>query len=128
MTPDVLERAITGDMGAFAMVRVQDHAVLIEAEGGKRPLVLTPAAVLRVLRSLQSGHLSPELAQAWASFVSRGYVARRPPAEGPIGPLTIDWDRTAESAMADVLSRMDELGDAIDGTIDNDEAERSLEA
>lgn len=76
---------------------------------------------MRVLVALQNKDVSPELVQQWASFIRRGYfgsvVAHR-------RPIDIQYEPAAEDRIAEVISRLDELGDLIDGEIaDNDLAE-----
>jgi hypothetical protein len=75
-------------------------------------LVLTTSAVHRVVSSLIAGEISPSEAQRWASFVRRGY------ADGgaqPIRPLDIEYEASREGDIVEVVGRLDEIGDRIDG-------------
>ena len=56
--------------------------------------------------------MPPELVQGWASFVRRGHL---PGVAGPIKPIEIDYDLCAEDQIAEIISRLDEIGDVIDG-------------
>jgi hypothetical protein len=100
--PSAIERA-----GAAAPERVADVATSLA------PLVLTRRSVTRVLTDLRDGLIVPELAQRWASFMRRGYFPRADAS----GMRPIDIDYEDESAIVEPLSRLDELGDAIDGTM-----------
>jgi len=87
-------------------------------------LALSPDAVKRVLNGLLKRGVLPEQAQAWASFVKRGYVSG---ASGPISPIQITYDPNHEDAIVEAVARLDELGDLIDGSMDDDEIRRLLE-
>ncbi|HYN64444.1 MAG TPA: hypothetical protein VES36_07565 [Candidatus Limnocylindrales bacterium] len=43
-------------------------------------------------------------------------------------PLTIDYDPERELAIADAIGMLDELGDVVDGTIDESEANELIRA
>lgn len=88
---------------------------LAAAQARVGPLVLAVPAVRRVVDSLRSGTISPEVAQAWASFMRRGYIATG--AGGAVRPIDIEFEQAAESEIAEVVARLDEIGDAIDGEI-----------
>ncbi len=64
---------------------------------------------------LSAGNVEPGLVQRWASFVRRGYVTGGD--DRPAVAVDIDWDKAAEEDIAEAVSRMDELGDSIDGDI-----------
>ena len=115
VTADDLYRAVEGDSAAFARVCALPHAHLLAARRDLAVLTLTTSAVWRVLRALQQHTLTPSQAQAWASFVRRGYVAGQ--SVGPIQPLTIAYADADEDVIADAIARLDELGDTIDGML-----------
>lgn len=64
------------------------------------------------------------MAQQWASFIRRGYFENQPSGRGG-KPLEIDYDSAYEDAIAEVVSRLDEIGDVVDGDVP-DEAETAL--
>ena len=84
-----------------------------------RPALVTRSAAVRVLRGLLDKSWTPEQAQAWASFVRRGYVAGH--GVHPVRPLDIDFDGACEEEIAAAVSRLDEIGDLVDGEVTTDE-------
>jgi hypothetical protein len=118
---DALQRALQGDTSAMTEISRADHASLRNAEEAiGQPLIVTRAATVRVLRALIDDRFPPTVAQAWASFIRWGFVGaflRR----GPITPIDIDYEEAWEDAIATAISRMDELGDLIDGEISRHE-------
>ena len=98
-----------------------DHLWLREAEGSiGAPLVVRRAAVVSILRSLIDGRFSPAAAQAWASFMRRGLLEGA--AGGPVQPIEIEFEDAWEDAISVALSRLDEIGDVIDGGVTIGEA------
>ena len=89
-------------------------------------LTLTATAVATVLRGMLSGAHSPEEAQQWASFVRHGYFAE--PGRGPVNPLDIDFEASADQSIADAIGRLDEIGDLIDGEVTTEEIYQLLAA
>lgn len=79
----------------------------------------------RVLYSLLGGNISGADAQRWASFVRVGYTAG---VKGPVRALMIDYEETHEDAIAEAISRLDEIGDLIDGTIEGPEIADLIDA
>jgi hypothetical protein len=73
-----------------------------------------PSAV-SVLKGLRRGTISPEQAQGWASFVRRGYIARS--GAGSVRPLDIAYEEAWEDAIAEAVSRLDQIGDVVDGDV-----------
>lgn len=116
-----LEAVLRGEPAAMdAIVRTDQQAIRAAGAMIASPLILTRDATSNVLKGMAAGRVSPGLAQAWASFVMRGYVGR-PSANQPILPLVIDFETTWEDAIAQAVSRLDEIGDLIDGQVSNDE-------
>ena len=77
-------------------------------------------ALVSVLLGLSQGVFPPELVQSWASFVRRGYQA--PSTGGPITPLDIDYEEAWENAIVEAVTRLDEVGDIIDGEVTSEGA------
>jgi hypothetical protein len=114
--PDALAQVLSGDPLALPLITPIALAELREAASALgSPLVVTRAATVAVLKGLNEATYSPEQVQGWASFVRRGYVASQ--AEGSIRPLDIDYDETWEESIAAAISRLDEIGDVIDGEV-----------
>jgi len=88
-------------------------------------LVLTRDAVARTLRRYRAGEFDGATVQAWASFVRRGYIGG---SGGPVKPLRIDYEDAYEDAIVEAVGRLDEIGDLIDGTVNDAEVEVLLTA
>jgi len=116
-----LNAALRGDPGAIAELSAAGNSQIVAAADElPGPLVLTGEAVATVLQGLVERKLDPADCQAWASFVRRGYVSNA--AGGATDSLDIDYELTRDEQIADAVSRLDELGDVIDGEISDDEA------
>jgi hypothetical protein len=111
---------IGGDPTGLVFLLPLDHADLQTAACAlSKPLVVSRKAVVAVLRGLNQGILLPELVQCWASFVRRGYIAGS--TDGPLRPLDIEYEDAWEEAIAATVSRLDEIGDILDGDVQRDE-------
>ena len=126
LQPRDLERAVAGDLSAFARVESSPESAIRAARKELAALAVTAEAVSTVLGQLRAGTVSADRAQRWASFIRRGYLPR-PGSEG-VRPIAIEFERGAEDEIADAISRLDELGDTIDGTIDEAEFSELLSA
>jgi hypothetical protein len=124
LDPMKLTQAVGGDFAALAVVRKQPHEWIADARSRLPELAVSGAALVRVLEELRDGHISKEDAQAWASFVRRGYIAGR--ISFPVSPIDISYAQGIEDLVAGIISRLDELGDKIDGDIDNTEVAEML--
>lgn len=87
-----------------------------------QPLTVGRTAVSRVLRLMLAGDVSPEAVQSWASMMRWGAM-RRP--SGLIA-VEVDYERSFEDKIIDVLARLDEIGDLVDGEISADEGKGML--
>jgi hypothetical protein len=118
----ILLAAVDGDLDAFEEL-VQRPPDRIEAQANSLPgLMVTKEAVARILEAMQQG-ASQSVVQQWASFVRRGYFAQ---AKGSSHPIEIEYETSAEDRIADIVARLDELGDLIDGVISDDELAEML--
>jgi hypothetical protein len=112
---DALRAVMGGDVGAIGEL---DHLTLADTAASFGPLRLTRAALCGALTQLRSGRIAPTDAQRWASFMKRGSVI----AGGY--RLNIEWED--DDQFADVLMRMDELGDVINGTMSAAEIDQHI--
>jgi hypothetical protein len=119
-----VEKLVSGDMAMASLVYELPHEQLAEASRDTH-LVLTRCAVVNVLRGLTAGGISDSDAQQWASFVRRGYVSK--PADGAVKPIAIDYELQFEDAIVEAIGRMDEIGDAVDGKLDDEEIQGLLD-
>ncbi|HEV8182141.1 MAG TPA: hypothetical protein VGQ61_07185 [Candidatus Angelobacter sp.] len=120
LTASDLIQIIAGDVTHMRTLEGrQQFEITNVAEGmPSTSLTLTPDAVKRVLMGLLKRGIVPQQAQAWASFVMRGYMSTEGKA---ILPILIPYDTNRELEIADAVARLEELGDLIDGTMDDDE-------
>lgn len=112
---EALARVLDGDAQAVSSLRQFGHAALHNGAAGAEPLVLTRVATVSVLRGLRAGQFSPPEAQRWASFVTHGYLEGT--AGGPIRAIPIDYESAWEDAIVEAVSRLDQIGDLIDGEV-----------
>jgi hypothetical protein len=112
-----LNRFVGGDLGALPDLRRVGHARMLQAANElEMPLTVSPQAVLAILEGLLSGSCAPEVAQEWASFVQRGYLADT--GNEPIRAIRIDYEPAWENQISAAVSRLEELGDLVDGTLE----------
>src|ERR1700730_721101 len=102
---ELVAGALKGDVKALEPLGRQPWAAVELAARSVESLVLRPDAIVRVLAGLREGLITADQAQAWASFVRRGYFAG---GNGPIHPLGIDYDQQNEDAMVEAIARLDE--------------------
>lgn len=115
-----------GDVFSLPVLMSFEHAALRDAATALGvPLVVSPGAVTAVLQGLDAGVFPPNLVQSWASFVRRGYI--EDPNGGPVQPLNIDYEDAWEDAIVEAVSRMDEIGDIIDGEISSHEVRNMIQ-
>lgn len=123
---DDLESILSGDTSQIsALTRQGQHRVSELASG--LPLqsrTLTAAAIKRVLSAYSKGDVSKEEAQAWASFMLRGYVSE---SDKPVTPIQIEFEREREEDIVEVLARLDDLGERVDGIISQTELREFIE-
>ena len=114
--PEALAQVVGGDPLALPLVASLSQAdLLLAATLLHSPLVVTRRAAASVLKGYAGATYSPQQVQAWASFVRRGYVAS--PSKEPIRPLDIEYEEAWEDAIVEVVSRLDEIGDLIEGEV-----------
>lgn len=103
-----------GDVRALDLLLTVPPDVVLEAAQNV-DLVLSRESLAGVLRMLSHHEVEGTDVQRWASFIRRGYIGRQ--GGGPVKPITFEYDAWYEDAMADIISRLDEIGDLINGTI-----------
>jgi hypothetical protein len=115
----ILLEVIHGNVAELPVVESWTHEQL-RKHASRLDLVLERDVVAGVLERFGAGRLSPVVVQAWASFMRRGYL----PGGGSeaIDPIEITYEGQHESAIADAVARLDELGDAVDGELRDGEA------
>lgn len=117
---------VEGDLNSLPTVRIASHRELWDTAAKLPPLVVSRSVLAKVLEEWRLGLFAAEDIQQWASFIRRGYVAGM--ASDEIQPVPIEFDASDEALIAEIIGRLDEIGDQIDGHIDACEQEEMLRA
>ena len=114
-TADALAAVLAGRVSAVPALKSvsHDHLVAVAASLDER-LLVSRDAVVTVLQGLADGTWAPPQAQAWASFVRRGVATTDP---GPVRALDVEYEEAWEDGIVEAVSRLDEIGDLIDGEV-----------
>jgi DNA-binding MarR family transcriptional regulator len=120
-----LVAVVGGDLKAFATLLKQPPGKIDDLRDLLPKLTVTSEGVLRVLKALQNKDFSAEFIQQWASFIRRGYFGS---VDGPRRPIYIQYDPSTEDQLVNIIGRLDELGDLIDGEITDEELVRMIES
>jgi hypothetical protein len=115
---------VGGDLKCLAAVTAAGHRALWDAVEKAPRLLVSRVAVVKVLEEWHGGFLSPEDVQRWASFVRRGYVSGK--SSEALHPIPIEYDPNDEELIAEVIGRLDQIGDQVDGHIEQREVEEML--
>lgn len=115
---------VAGDPGGLSMAKAANHPGLLNAAVRLPPLTIARSALVRVLKSWRSGHCTADEVQQWASFVRRGFIAGA--ARSAVRPIDIEYDTCDEDLIVEIIGRLDEIGDMVDGEVDDNEREEML--
>jgi hypothetical protein len=110
-----VEKAVQGNLEVIPRIAAASHGELTEAWRMSRRPMLTALAVVRVIEALLDRQANEHWVQQWASLVMRGYLETIGP---PLRPIDIAYQPEFEEEMAEVVSRLEQLGDLVDGTPD----------
>jgi len=116
--------AIEGDLSGFAIIVAANHSDLLKAATNLPQLLVSRSSLASVLQEWQGGFQTADNIQQWASFVRRGYVSGKGPE--PTLPLDIKYDPIDEELIVEIIGRLDEIGDLVDGDISDSEREEML--
>lgn len=127
LTSQDLFNALQGDLQTFSLLVKESHKDIVAYSMARTPsqLTVTTAAVRKVLLALLKGEAAPELVQRWASFVRWGFFVN-PSSTERVRPLYIEYDPQFEDEIVEVIGRLDEIGDLIDGEVGPDEIRAML--
>jgi hypothetical protein len=120
----LIAETVGGDLTAFRGLLEQEYARVERLADSLTDLVVTKEGLLRVLVEFQQQTVPEDLIQQWASFVRRGYFGY---SAAPIRRLDIRYDDSAEEEIVEVVSRLDELGDVVDGEISGEELSQMID-
>lgn len=119
-----IEGAIKGDIDQMPLICLACHSDLRSAAEKLSRLTLSRPALIKVLNTWRSGDCTSENVQRWASFMRRGYVSRA--SDNGVRPIAIDYDASDEDLIVEIIGRLDQIGDKIDGAVDEAEREDML--
>lgn len=122
-----LVRVIEGYTDALTDLSEFGNASVFDAWFEDRPtLLVRREAVAGVLRGMLDGSVSSLQARDWAFLIRNGLLGswgEEPPRIAVQAPrLPIEWEPRFEDQINEATARLDEIGDAIDGEIAEDEA------
>ncbi len=117
---------VEGDLSGLSAILVANHGDLLDAAAKRPQLTISRPALRRVLTAWHSGLCTAGDVQHWASFIRRGYIAKT--VSGGVVPINIGYDPNDEDMIADIIGRLDEIGDKIDGDIGESEQTEMLKA
>lgn len=122
---EALAAVVAGDLLHLRQVASATHDALRAAAATLPPLRVDRSSLERAVCAWRSGQFSDAELNTWAWLVRSGAA--------PIGtgtqalrPIEIDYDVAHEDLLADIVGRLSELGDLVDGQIDDAEFERML--
>lgn len=116
---NLLEKVVAGKPAALRHLIYFDHAQVLKESKCLPALTIYRGALVLVLEEWLGGRVANGDVQQWASFIRRGYVSGAD--LGPVEPLNIQYDVSYEDEIAEVISRLDEVGDQIDGVVEDHE-------
>ena len=119
----LVRSAVAGDVLAARGLEAYANDEIQSIGSAAGDLTLTCAAVARVLFDFQAGRVDASDVMRWAYFVQKGYVPGR---SGPTKALPINYEPENEDSIAEVIGRLTELGDLIDGIVSREELRRLL--
>ncbi len=115
---------VEGDLNSLATVQVAGDRELWDSSANLPRLFVSRSTLERVLEEWRGGLFTAEDVQQWASFIRRGFVSGR--ARGELHPIEIEYDADDEEMIVEIIGRLDEIGDRIDGHIDAAEQQEML--
>ena len=115
---------VVGDLSGLSTLRAANHPDLLDTAATLPRLTISRSALIRVLKTWRSGRCGAADVQQWASFVRRGYVSQK--TSGALRPIDIEYDAVDEELIVEIIGRLDEIGDQIDGNVDDVERAEML--
>jgi len=123
---DDLVRALAGEASRLRSLENQNPTDIGKAgrDISAEQRTITVSAVKKVLKALLEKTITPSDANSWA-WLARGGVVRT--IEGVAVRVETDYQDDKEEAIAEAVSRLSELGDLVDGTIDDTELKQLIQ-
>src|SRR5438128_2120050 len=115
-TSNILRRVVAGDVKSLSLLSDRE---ISEASKAKNSFCLEAQVLRNVLMEWKQGLFTDDEVQRWASFIRRGYLESTD--STPVRPVHIDYQESREDAIVEIIGRLDEIGDFIDGYVSDDE-------
>lgn len=116
---------VAGGVELFSLLSKANNDRIFQAiESSGRRLVVTRGGTLRVLHGLLDRTITAPAAQAWASFVRWGLVAGGVNTARALG---IEFEEAHEDLIIEIVARLDEIGDIVDGDLTDEEIKGWIE-
>lgn len=119
-----LNAVVVGDLDGLSAVTSAHHSDLLKASAALPRLTISRTALVRLLTVWSSGRSTADEVQRWASFVRRGYCSGQ--TSYALHPVDIAYDPRDEELIVEIVGRLDEIGDGVDGDIDEGERAEML--
>jgi hypothetical protein len=123
LKPEDLEIVIRGDLSPLPKLARHSHEDLRRAWSHSSHPKLTVRTVLRVLNALRRGEVAAKQVHEWAGFLFSGYSSS---ATFPLKRLDFEYDPVDEDRIAEIVMRLEQMEDAVDGPISRDELDRMI--
>lgn len=121
-----LDAVIAGEITVLPIVLSATQQELLDAAAEEPCKSVSRTALIRILKDWRDGHCGANDVQQWASFIRRGYTTGQ--SRVNLRPIDIPYDEFDEDLIVETLARFDEIGDIIDGEIDDSEQKEMLRA
>jgi hypothetical protein len=122
---DALAAVVAGDLRQLWQVTSATHDDLRGAAATLPSLLVDRGSVLRAVRAWRTGQCSDAELNTWAWLVRGGAIPYRSGTQS-FRAIEINYEVEHEDLITDVVGRLSELGDLVDGRMDDTEVERIL--
>jgi hypothetical protein len=118
---------VNGDLEAYAELKRHPQDELVASMASARiPLQVTATSLRTLLARYRTKEVDPESLQQWASFIRRGYFPSK--SSEAVKPIPIAYEAEFDEPIADTVSRLDEIGDSVDGALTEEEVSEFQQA
>lgn len=120
-----LARVVAGDVERLqALKRYSLRDLSLVARSGGDALTLTSATLADVVEGLRARRLEGSAVQLWAAFLRWGLLPDDD--RGAAEVIDIAFEAERQDQIVEVLARLDEMGDVVDGVLSDSALEEML--
>lgn len=123
LSPEDVELVVRGDLSRLPKLAQHNHEDLRRAWAQSSHPQLTARTVLDVLLGLRRGDVTAKQAYQWAGFLFSGYGGS---SELPVKPLDFEYDPKDQDRISQIIMRLEQMEDAVDGPISEAELDRMI--